>query len=268
MNIEKYLKRLNYINKISLDLETLNGLQAAHYKSIPFENLDIHYDKKIELKIPLLFQKIIENKRGGICYELNALFYQLLKEIGFDVKMISSRVYKEIGDTEDITNYNPEFDHMAIIATLDKQEFLIDVGFGEFSLHPLLIKFNLALEDPLGKFSFDKFDEHYLRVNEILTENEQEKNIPQYIFEKKSRTLEEFEEMCNFHQTSPKSPFTKGLIIYFLNEGTKETQKITLTNKKLKIKTLDNLSEEIIHFEDKNRLQFEKFLFEHFSIKL
>lgn len=274
MNIEKYLERINYTKKNSIDVETLNGLQEAHLKSIPFENLDIHYDRKIELNIPSLFKKIIENKRGGLCYELNALFYQLLKEIGFDVKMISARVYNNIGDTENLTSYNPDYDHMAIIATLKQQEFLLDVGFGEFSLYSLPIKLNTILEDPLGKFTFDKFNEKYFRVNEIVVEDGKEKIIPQYLFETQSRNLEEFEKMCIFHQTSSESIFTKGMVIYFLKEYKlekgKEYKKITLTDNKLKIRTLDNIVEEELHFEDTktDKTQFEKLLFEHFSIKL
>lgn len=271
MNIEKYLKRINYTKKVSIDLETLNGLQEAHLQSIPFENLDIHYERKIELNINSLVQKIIENKRGGLCYELNALFYQLLKEIGFDVKMISARVYNNIGDTENLTSYNPDYDHMAIIATFKKQEFLLDVGFGEFSLHPLPIKLNTTLQDPLGKFTFDKFNENYFRVNEIVVEDGIEKIIPQYLFETQSRELEEFKEMCIFHQTSSESIFTKGMVIYFLQENKlKEYKKITLTDNKFKIRTLDNIVEKEIHFEDTktDKTQFEKLLFEHFSIKL
>ena len=75
--------------------------------------------------------------------------------------------------------------------------------------------------------------------------------------------------MCNFHQTSSESHFTKGLLIYLLKEDKlKGNKKITLTDKKLKIRTLDDVVLEEIYFEDTDRTQFEKFLFEHFSIKI
>jgi hypothetical protein len=74
--------------------------------------------------------------------------------------------------------------------------------------------------------------------------------------------------MYNFHQTSSESIFTKGLVIYFLKEDKTTTKKITLTENKLKIRTLDNIIEKEIHFEDTDKTQFEKLLFEHFSIKL
>lgn len=271
MNIEKYLQRINYTKEINLNLETLNGLQEAHLKSVPFENLDIHYDKKIELNVSLFYKKIVENKRGGLCYELNGLFYALLKEIGFDVKMISARVYKQGKEKHHESSYNQNYDHLASIATLDGKEYLVDVGFGEFSLYPLPLKMNIVFEDSLGKFFLDKLDDNYFRLNEIVIENngdnKEEKIVPQYIFENQSRELEEFKEMCVFHQTSSESPFTKGLVVYFLKEDKGITRKITLTDKKLKIRTLDNQIEET-YFEDQNRQEFERLLFEYFDIKM
>src|SRR5258708_34291024 len=53
------------------DIPSLRALQYAHMLSIPFENLDIHLGRKIVLDEALLFNKIVERRRGGICYELN-----------------------------------------------------------------------------------------------------------------------------------------------------------------------------------------------------
>ena len=55
------------------------------------------------------------------------LFYRLLESLGFKVKLVSARVY----DKE--TGFGPEFDHMAIIAKVTEEKFLVDVGFGEFA---------------------------------------------------------------------------------------------------------------------------------------
>lgn len=256
MNIEKYLQRINYTQKISITLETLNALQEAHLRTIPFENLDIHYNKKIKLDINAIFDKIIQNNRGGFCYELNGLFFQLLKDLGFEAKMISARVYKE-GDSNDKNNYGEEYDHLAIIVTLQNKEFLVDVGFGKFSLHPLPIESNQIHKDPLGEFVFDKLNEEYFRINEVKND----KVIPQYIFTKQSRNLEEFEKMCLFHQTSSASHFTKKKIISLL----KKDKRITLTDNQLKI-SQGNSSEEM-NF-DGSLTNFEKLLFENFSIKI
>ena len=91
MDIKQYLERINYDGPVNQTLEVLSNLQLMHLVSVPFENLNIHNKTKIDLLN--LFDKIVTRKRGGFCYELNGLFYDLLKEIGFTVKMVSARVY-------------------------------------------------------------------------------------------------------------------------------------------------------------------------------
>ena len=77
--------------------------------SIPFENLDIHNNVPIKLSIEKIFDKVVNQNRGGLCYELNGLFYELLNAIGFDVKIISARVFNQDN------GYGKEYDHLAII---------------------------------------------------------------------------------------------------------------------------------------------------------
>lgn len=59
--------------------------------AVPFENLDIHYGKKIKLENT--YDKIVKRHRGGFCYELNGLFNELLKTLGFKTKLISAKAY-------------------------------------------------------------------------------------------------------------------------------------------------------------------------------
>lgn len=49
---------------LTLDIPSLRALQYAHMLSIPFENLDIHLGRKIVLDEALLFNKIVERRRG------------------------------------------------------------------------------------------------------------------------------------------------------------------------------------------------------------
>ena len=37
-----------------------------------------------------LFRKVVEQKRGGYCFELNKLFFLLLKELGFDCRSVAA----------------------------------------------------------------------------------------------------------------------------------------------------------------------------------
>src|SRR6185312_10037026 len=127
METAKYLERINYTGNIEPTIELLKDLQRRHLLSIPFENLDIHYNVPIELNLRNIFEKLVVRKRGGFCYELNGIFCELLTSMGFSVKMISARVFDQKQQI-----FTPEFDHLAIIAKIDSKEYLADVGFGEF----------------------------------------------------------------------------------------------------------------------------------------
>src|ERR1044072_2822827 len=132
MNIEAYLKRINYNGSLDPTPETLRALQVAHLLAVPFENLSIHAGEPIVLDEDALFGKIVENRRGGFCYEANGLFAGLLRALGFEVEMLSAGVARRDG------GFGPDFDHMTLMVTL-AERWLVDVGFGESFVEPLLL---------------------------------------------------------------------------------------------------------------------------------
>jgi len=242
MNLDKYLSRINYTGDLTPKLDTLTELQKSHLFNIPFENLDIHNNVVIELSIDKIYDKIVNQKRGGFCYELNGLFYELLQTLGFEAKIVSARVYdKDKG-------YGKEFDHLAIIVTINNIDYLSDVGFGEFIFDPLALHLGVTQNDGRGTYVIEKFENEYLRVNKI----EDWKSTPQYIFKTIKRELFEFEEMCNYHQTSPNSHFTRKRLISLPTEN----GRITITGNKLKIKKLESVNET----EIKDETEFNDYL--------
>ena len=233
MNINRYISRINYTGNLNPNLAVLNALQKSHLLHIPFENLDIHYHKPINLSIDSIFDKIINQNRGGFCYELNGLFYALLISLGFDAKRVSARVYDQS------KGYGPEYDHMAIVVNIEGTEYLTDVGFGEFTFGPLVLKEGLVQHDERGVFKIEKYKNDYLMVSQI----EGAQVTPAYIFKNSDRKLMEFNPMCLFHQTSPDSHFTgKKLITRPTENG-----RITISGNNLKI-TKNNTVLEHIEF--------------------
>ena len=93
--IQKYLERMKLHENILPDIDTFKRIHKQHLLNIPFENLNIFDNKRIEFDIEKMWVKIVEQKRGGICYELNGLLFHLLKYIGFDVKYISAKVLED-----------------------------------------------------------------------------------------------------------------------------------------------------------------------------
>ena len=212
LNVENYLKRISFLNEIQINLYTLTEMHKNHLQSIPFENLDVHYGKKIRLDLKKIETKVVTNSRGGFCYELNALFGALLGQLGFDVKMISARVYKgeKIGQ---------EFDHMVLIVKLD-EEWLVDVGFGDNFLEPMRIELGLNQKDPSGLFRIERFNSEYLRLEEF---KDDVGFVPKYIFSLAERQLEDYVEMCEYHQTSSESAFTNSLVCTIATENGRVT---------------------------------------------
>ena len=97
---------------------------AGQLQNIPFEDLDVfHGHQEPALETNALFEKIITNRRGGYCFELNGLFARLLQALGFTCRSLMARV---------VWNY-PHLtppSHQVNIVTLDGQDYFCDVGFG------------------------------------------------------------------------------------------------------------------------------------------
>ena len=81
MDIDAYLARIGYTGPTSPSPATLSALHLAHLLKVPFENLDIGR-RPIVLDEAAFFQKIVQRRRGGFCYELNGLFAALHRHAG------------------------------------------------------------------------------------------------------------------------------------------------------------------------------------------
>ncbi len=217
MNAEKYLERLGMLSgDLEPNDEVLRLLQRKHLLTVPFENLDIHWKRPIVLDTGKFYEKIVVNRRGGFCYELNGLFNELLRALGFTTRLISARVFNG-------TEHGPEYDHAAIIVTIGDDEYLADVGFGDFATEPL--RYNLGAEqhDPVGIFVIRRFEDEYLEV----AKRDGDEWRSEYIFKDVPRELNEFAEMCDFQQYSADSHFTKGKVCSILTESGRKTLRDT-----------------------------------------
>ena len=87
-----YLRRVGWSDPVAADLATLRGLAMAHVASIPFANLDPLQGLPVELGLAALQRKLVDEGRGGYCFEQNLLFEAVLREIGFDVTGLIARV--------------------------------------------------------------------------------------------------------------------------------------------------------------------------------
>src|ERR1051326_805528 len=124
MNTTAYLDRIGYRGPVMPTADVLRRLHLAHLQTVPFENLDISRGRKIAMDEEAFVRKLVEERRGGFCYELNGAFAALLRALGFKVTLLSARVPREDGSD------GPEFDHLTLRVDLEEPR-LADVGFGD-----------------------------------------------------------------------------------------------------------------------------------------
>lgn len=198
MDVEAYLERIEYRGLLDPSAETLKQLQVAHLLTVPFENLSIHRGEPIVLDDEALFHKIVVQRRGGFCYELNGLFAALLRALGFDVTMLSAAVKNpEEG-------FGPEFDHMTLMVVLD-EPWLADVGFGDSFREPL--RLDMRQEQVQGEraYRIDHDGDRFM----LWQRDRNNAWSAQYRFSLTPYEYADYAEMCHYHQTSPQSHFTQ-----------------------------------------------------------
>jgi N-hydroxyarylamine O-acetyltransferase len=141
----------------------------------------------------------VGQRRGGFCYELNGLFAWLLRELGFEVQLLSAGVMGAGGE------FGPPFDHMALAVTLEER-WLADVGFGDSFVDPLRLESPTVQAQTNGTYHLVS-DDDGSRV--LFRARRSEEPRPQYRIFPGTWSLAHYNEMCLFHQTSPLSPFTQ-----------------------------------------------------------
>ena len=141
-NLDQYLERIK-LKCLSKDKETaLFELQKAQFFTIPFENLDIHLGKKILVDEASIFEKLVNKKRGGYCFELNGLMLTALKYLDYNARPLLARVHldREPGGRT----------HQLNLVELNEKQWIVDVGFGGSGLRtPILLEEN-TFEQPNG----------------------------------------------------------------------------------------------------------------------
>jgi N-hydroxyarylamine O-acetyltransferase len=193
-----YLARIGIRGSVSTSAEDLRRLQVAHLLAVPFENLSIHWGEPIVLNEAALFDKIVTRRRGGFCFELNGLFAALLRELGFQVELLSASVADKEG------RFGPEFDHLTLLVTLEER-WLVDVGFGDSFVEPLRLDERAEQVQGRSRFRIDRDAE---RRHPVVRRDGDGPWRAQFRFDLQPRALGDFAERSRYHQTSPESHFT------------------------------------------------------------
>lgn len=206
MHVTAYLDRIAYHGALTPNSDTLRALHLAHLQTIPFENLDIHVGRPILLDQARLFQKIVVQRRGGFCYELNGLFAALLRALGFQV------TYLAASDAHADGSYGPEYDHLTLLVqTLQDSQvdtgtgWLADVGWGDTFCIPLRLDRRDVQVEGARAYRLEQTESSYILWQRQYS-GDWERH---YRFTLQPHQYADFEPMCHYHQTSPHSLFTQ-----------------------------------------------------------
>lgn len=235
-----YLNRIGIKTIIDINLTSLNLLIDSHHKNVPFENVGIYdYGYHVDLHEDALFEKIVMQKKGGYCFENNAVFASLLNSIGFDVRACACRVTRDQNKINAIR-------HRANIVRINDKDYFCDVGFGGY-------EYPLALEICEGKrvrcgnteFYFARYDNDWWELHAISTFNPEigefdEPKDSVYIMVGTYNVIpEDFYTISEYCCTSAESSFTKQRRVYIQTE----TGMVSLVDNKLTI--IDNLDVQV-----------------------
>jgi len=195
-DVERYLARIGYRGSVEPTFETLRGLQRAHLRAIPYENLDIHLGRPLPLGADHAFEKLVVRERGGWCYEMNGLFSWVLQTLGFTVRLVSGAVGRE--------RYGAavEGNHLVVVVDHGGELTLADVGFGDGPLDPLPLVEG-AHRSGAFEFRLERSDERW------ILHNHEHGGAPSFDFTLRPAPLESFSEKCRELQTSPTSGFVQ-----------------------------------------------------------
>lgn len=254
MNVAQYLERIHYRGLLQTDQETLRGLQLAHMMAVPFENLDIGLKRPIKIDEESIWEKLITQRRGGFCYELNGLFAWLLKHIGYDVTYLNARDYHPEDDS-----FGIDFDHLTLLVQMPDQvgRWLVDVGWGDTFTSPLNIDDPDWQEQGLRAYRLEPFRDGYQLWQRSYNGNVER----QYYFDLTPHQFpQEYEATCEYHQISPESIFTKKRIISRLTEN----GRVSLDNDRLIVTVNGQRTEKPLESEE----EYRALLREHFEVVL
>lgn len=164
----------------------LSALVRAHLTRVPFENISklFLHRKTGATTIPMLddyLDGISRFNLGGTCYANNVYLFQLMRNLGYDVRLCGAHMSK------------PNV-HAVSVVRLNGREYLVDVGYGAPFSSPMPRDLD---EDFIVNFGRDRY---VLRPQDgagrsAMDHYRDNTRVHGYVVEPTSRSLGDFEEV-------------------------------------------------------------------------
>lgn len=197
--LRKYFERigLEMPEELTPDSELLKRLHYAHCTTVPYENLDILRGIPLPMEPEGLYRKIVEQGRGGYCFELNGLFRWLLRQLGYKVTDYAARYLR--GERE-----LPMRRHRVLKVEATDGVWCCDVGIGE-----VCQRYPLRLIEGLEQSQFDecyRFDRDEL-LGWVLMDRRHGQWRQFYSFTEEPQLDKDFIALSFYCEKHPDSPF-------------------------------------------------------------
>lgn len=216
--VDRYLERLDLdpaaVRASAPDLETLTRLQAAHIRTVPFENLSIVGDPSeaglgegVTLDVAHLYEKLVERERGGYCFELNGLFTTLLDALGFEVHRAAAIVLGDDGEASIPAN------HHTVVVALDRP-YVADSGLGGPQMaRPVPLGGEPTVADVAGVRWRVVESGRPAYDHAMQARSPGEDWTTRYVFDRTPRSLSYFEPTNDYYASAPESFWTQRLVV-------------------------------------------------------
>ena len=204
MLLSRYLERIEWSGDLRPTADVLGALMRAHIHHVPFENLDVQLGKSLTTRVDDAYEKIVNRKRGGWCYEQNGLFGWALSEIGFEVQRIGAAVMRRQRGPDSQAN------HLTLLVNTPDQDatrWLADVGFGGSLLGPLPLETASYTHVPF-KVGLRRLEDGSWQFWECANREEEFS----FDFDDTAADEDALDARCQFLQTNPDSNFVKSFV--------------------------------------------------------
>lgn len=236
---------LCYSPDLPRDYDTLSAIQYGFQKNVPYENLDILKKIPLSLDYDRLYEKIVVNKRGGYCFEINGFLGEVYRSLGFEVTEYMARYLRGESDI-------PMRRHRVLgVTTDDGKKYICDAGIGQSAFRlPLLME-----ENSISR----QYGEEYLVTREpffgwMISDFHKGNRRCFYAFTEEEQLNHDFVMPSFWCENSPDSPFTSAEMFSIKTDS----GRITLDGNVFRIFDGDNVSERTLT-EDEVRVAYEKF---------
>lgn len=154
------------------------------------------------------YRKVVEQRRGGFCFELNGLIAALLASLGFRASFLAARPLRG----EDWMA--PPFAHMALLVELERR-WLVDVAFGfPFAIEPLALDERAPQERAGREFAIGE------EGGALLVEELGAPERRAYLLDEEPRQRDDFAERSRLSSTDPESMFVRlGPVLQQFEDG-------------------------------------------------